>query len=197
MKVLFVIQFTMLLLLCSCVTRPPSLMHNAWQKARSSQSVQINTPVSMAGQVDEKDGTIGVTKVEFCGDVGWAIDYSVMFIARSIDKGKTWRIVMECGMPWGLHVVSADCAWVWDLYTTETEWEGAPNSVYVTQDGGKTWHALPPLVDWLYNVEVETSERAVVIGRVKPDTWSQYSDPLTLPLSRFETRDGGKTFREL
>ena len=49
-------------------------------------------------------------------------------------------------------------------------------------------------MDWLYNVEVESSERAVVIGRGKPDTWPEHSDPLTLPVSRFETTDGGRTF---
>ena len=199
MRKLLLILVAALPLLCSCVARPPALMHHtAYKAANPHYRVPINTPASMSGQVDERDGTIGVTKTSFCADAGWAIDYSAMFIARSIDHGTTWRVVTtECAMPWGLHAVSADCAWVWSLDTTESEWDGIPNGVGVTQDGGKSWYGLPHLVDWLYNVEVKTGERAVVIGRVKPDTWPDHSDPLSLPVSRFETKDGGKTFTKL
>jgi len=161
----------------------------------------------MAGAGDAKNGMLPVTKTSFHGEVGWAIDYSLMFIAKSIDNGKTWRVVdtkpYDCQMPWGLHVVSADCAWVWGLYTTETEWEGVPNGVIVTQDGGKTWHGLPHLVDWLYNVEVRSASHAAVVGRVRPENWPEPSaesgrpDPKKLPLVRFETRDSGRTFTKL
>jgi starvation-inducible outer membrane lipoprotein len=204
MKSLPAMLVTVSFMLCSCATRPPALMHRAADDAANTQHrVLINTPVSMSGQVDEKKGKIGVTKVSFSGDVGWAIDYHLMFIARSIDKGKTWRVVTESAMPWGLHVVSADCAWVWDLYTTETDWRGVPNSVHVTQDGGKTWHGIPPLVDWLYNVEVQSASQAVVIGRIRPENWPEPTaesgrpDPRKLPLVRFETKDGGSTFTRL
>ncbi len=146
-------------------------------------------------------GKVHVTKTAFHRDVGWAIDYNLMFIARSTDKGKTWRTVdtRPCDpmMPWGLYAVSAYCAWVWGSYTDESEWDGTPNSVLVTHDGGETWHSIPHLVDWLYNVEVLSANHAIVIGRVRPVNWPDYSDPLTLPISRFETRDGGKTFAEL
>jgi hypothetical protein len=137
-------------------------------------------------------------KVVFKGQIGWAIDYRLMIILRSVDNGKTWHDVtsrdVDCMMPWGLGVISSKSAWFWGSYTTESEWYDIPNNIITTQDGGNTWRNLPHLVDWLYNVDVFSGKHLIVTGRVRPDDWPKindpaphnYNDPRTLPLIQFE-----------
>jgi photosystem II stability/assembly factor-like uncharacterized protein len=148
-------------------------------------------------------------KVVFIDQIGWAIDYDLGIILRSVDHGKTWHDVtsrdVDCMMPWGLGVISSKSAWVWGSYTTETEWYDIPNNIITTQDGGKTWRNLTHLVDWLYNVDVFSGKHVIITGRIRPDDWPKindpaphdYNDPLALPLIRFETKDGGRTFARL
>ncbi len=201
MKIMLYLLCVALMCSCSTLSRHAELVHIDARGTASAGGTWIVTPVAMSGMVDEWNGRIPVTKTVFHGDIGWAIDYHLMFIARSTDRGKTWQTVdpkpSDPMMPWGLCVVSADCVWVWGTYTDETAWNGVPNIVLVTYDAGKTWRGIPRLVDWLYDVEVSSDNRATVIGRVRPKNWPEYSDPLTLPVSRFVTTDGGKTFKRL
>lgn len=165
----------------------------------------ITPPEGFEGLDEDEDGKIEVTEVATLGNVGWAIDYNIMFIAKSMDGGKTWRHVdtepHDLMMPTKLYVLSPDCTWVRGYYTDETIWDGVPHSVLVTHDGGDMWHSIPHLVDWLDDLEVLSANHAIVSGRVRPEDWPDEQnaefDENELPVSRFETRDGGRTFEKL
>lgn len=193
------VSFLCLMVLSSCSPpdTAPRITHPDWDKAAGKGRYLINVPEGWKGSVEDKNGKIAVTNVVLKGKRGWAIDYHLMFVARSDDAGKTWRVVNseKCHMPWGLHVVSEDCAWVWGSHTTETPWYSTESSIIVTRDGGKTWYQLPEKVDFLYNVEVLSEDHVIVFGRIRPDIWPEFSDPLALPVVRLETFDGGKTFK--
>jgi len=98
-----------------------------------------------------------------------------------------------------------DTIWIWGTYTNESNWFSTPHSIMVTHNGGKNWVGIPQLLTWLYNVEVYTANHAVIIGRVRPKDWpnfnspppKNYPNPINLPIVKYETKDGGKTFKKI